>query len=158
LAAGIHLTNHQDLNYSVRPREELADLQRQVYRTYFGEKVRHLGPRSRVSTAQSDTATGFYYASSAFLESQSHRFIFGSDGAVSYHRDPYDVHAKKIPSEILELHGVEEIAQNEEALAELLWLDQKLADVRPEDWRVVITVPTASCEPAISEGLRSSQS
>ena len=146
LASGIELIDHRDLDYCVRPRDELGELQHQVYRTRgFSETARSLTPRSRVSAAQSDTATGFYYGSSVFLEYQSHRFIFGSDGSVTYHRDSFDVDCQKLPSPTLDLHGVEDIAQNEAPLAELLWLDQGLAGTRPEDWCVVSRIHAVGC-------------
>lgn len=135
-----------DLNFCVRPKKELSDLQSQVYKQLgYGKSSSSVIPRSSITVAKTEEATGIYYGTSNFLERRSHRFILNEDGGLSYHREPFDVDCQKIPSHRLDLPDLASIAANPEAMEELVQLSSDLDAIGSEGWSAAGRIAFVGC-------------
>jgi len=146
VAGSIKLTKHRDLNFYIQPIDELRDKEYACKRKYGPNRSKDFTPRNKVRVAQSDQATGFYFGSSVWSEFRSHRIIIGNGGSIDYCRQSFDIDGLQTLTPPIELLGPEAIAYNNEALAELLWLDEHIAGKHPHDCHDLGRIVIVACQ------------
>jgi hypothetical protein len=79
--------------------------------------------------------TATLWTTSEFLEFNSHRLIVPAEGEdFAYHREPFGVHGQKIPSEVLDLIGIEAVAEEPRAVTDIARLAGEVSLISQLDW------------------------
>jgi hypothetical protein len=136
----------RSLDFCVRPNRELSDKQYAIHKKYgYGKVADRFVPRSTISMVKTEEGTGLYYGSSRFLHNLSHRFILDSEGELSYHQEAFSVDCQMIGPRPVNLHGLDEVAVNNQAKTELFWLSDELSGVGPDQWKKGGRIAIQSC-------------
>jgi hypothetical protein len=128
---GLVLPTKVDIDYCIRPKRELMDLQRRLQKEYGSSVI----PRTNPVIDRGPDSVAIFYASARNLEFQSHRFTFSDDGTTGYHKEPYNVDVQAFPSRRVDLSGLEAIVKDDQAFEELNALAQILEGAQPDEWQ-----------------------